>query len=60
LFVLFSGSVTSPRLRSSADFIRILPDVVFSRDRESVAAVADFLHPVGYRAARGTATSRTT
>src|SRR5260370_2655713 len=28
--------------------------------RESVAAVADSLHPVGYRAARGTATSQAT
>jgi hypothetical protein len=28
--------------------------------RESVAAVADSLHPVGYRAARGTATARAT
>src|SRR5216683_2456154 len=30
------------------------------RWRESVATVADSLHPVGYRAATGTATSRTT
>ena len=27
---------------------------------EAVAAVADFLHPVGYRAAKGTTTSQTT